>query len=1303
MRILSVVFLLVCQLAASPLKVLSDRPDHWEAIWVDSSYAAVETESGRYFVRSATSNSEHPGDLSAPRLLLTLALPAQGQWDLEVLDQEQLKLSARAWLRVPMVDASGKPHEVAASSPPERVVVQTGGIRLLKLNLPLVSLASDGSLRCRSRLRLRLTAAGVARPRVGTSWERLVANPGIIQRIAAPSFRRQATAPRLADEKTVVITVGDRDPFTEQEDGILRLRGQVLYSLSSSAPRSLSFSNLALLAGVADTVAVANDSFPPAPSLRVLPIERVDQNHDGIVDNDDEIRFWVRGTGIWRWSAPLQGQQVSHHPYDLERRYYLRLQTDQASPDLGAARPVASPRTFAAVSQFQWLGKPDRLLENNLSSSDPDDLESGKGWYWADLRKPRDASLDSMGLASLPALASDTGFLTVHGAASVASSASVRELEVARSGEVGSLVGELESLARFRLTGLSSGRSSIVIRNTYGLLLSGVSLETSRAISGLDSVVFPAPGLGAIAIPVRNGRTCWVLESGEVVRRCAISQGMMRDSATHPDTWYALFPPEASSRGVGLSMWRSAGTSHAITDLSAAAKYDLLVVTPDEFLSVAEEYASWKENPVQVRPMKVGILRTQDVWAGWSSGSKDPVALRNALRWAATQWGTSHALLLGAGSVDSRGMWASSRPNWIPQWEDRQVATDDFFGWFDVGNPLDGSELGLAIGRAPVTDLVQAQGWLAKVKAFEDPAKAVWGSWRNSIVLLADDQYQSLKPDNMKHSTQIEELSRQVQLNRPWTRQVKIFENSYPRTANFTKPDVRRDLIRQLNDGVVGFGFIGHGSESILTDEVVMDASTFHAAVSNPDRPWFFFAGSCSVGRNDRSNSVGLSATFITEPGRGAFSAVAGTRATLSDNNGVFGNVLWAGLTDSSNTGRTIGEALQYAKLHSHGGSLGGYRNSDFYNLLGDPALVLFPGGLTIRLDSLPDTLSQLQRLSISGTVSTSAFSQVRLDHPLSPVVFTDVVGPQTVNPTEQQLVGMMVPGPSTSFASSFLLPAKLPIGDSARVKVYSWDPRSRRDGGVVSASKLIYGTGKEVPSDASGPQIGIRPCDSSWTGGLAFGKVAKVPLPFCIEVQLEDSSGISSDLGPDEGVVFSIPGVLEPWHPDINQGDGYRSATARLNLDSTMVQAGKAYTFRVGARDLMGNLSRADLRIEPQARGEYSLYEVYASPNPVRDDGGVSFRFKIASEPDSTGGTDTRIQSAIRIHTVTGKLVRVLRTDLSKPGLPRPRADWDLRDAYGTPVANGIYPFTIGLRIPDPSESGTRELSYRGVIVVSR
>jgi hypothetical protein len=181
---------------------------------------------------------------------------------------------------------------------------------------------------------------------------------------------------------------------------------------------------------------------------------------------------------------------------------------------------------------------------------------------------------------------------------------------------------------------------------------------------------------------------------------------------------------------------------------------------------------------------------------------------------------------------------------------------------------------------------------------------------------------------------------------------------------------------------------------------------------------------------------------------------------------------------------------------------------------------------------------------------------------------------------------------------------------------------------------------------------------------------------------------------------------VKDPWHPDLHQGVDYHSAYAQLNLDSTLMQPGNTYTFQVSARDLMGNLSKATLQIQPQAHGQYALYEVFNSPNPVRDGGGTTFYFKLSSELDTALGSesaDTRIQSSIRIHTISGKLVRILQTELSQASQSLPRATWDLRDSFGRPVANGLYPYAVTLRIPDATGTTTQDLVKRGIVAVAR
>jgi len=1109
------------------------------------------------------------------------------------------------------------------------------------------------------------------------------------------------------------ISIGDRDPFTDREDGLVRISGRTIVVAAGAAPRTVSFDDLALSTGTGDTVASRPDSLPRPPGSRVVPIDRVDRNRDGIVDDDDEIRFWVRGTSLWKRDTALGGWIRSFHPYDTARRYYLQTASATPSPDLGRARGGSWGRTHSHVASLRWAGRPVSLLEKSLGAADPADPQSGMGWYWIRSETPRDLALDAEGFSSFPHLAADSAWLVVQQASTSFPQVpqTPSKLEIRVNGASGVLAGSSTRAARFRTSGLRSESNSVSLVGLSQFHLAGVSLESRLDPSSLDSVVFPAPALGRIGVPVRQGSECWVLEEGVAVRRCSIEGGLLRDSVETPDTWFAVFPGDASSRQVAIAPWREATVANALSLTESAKSVDVVVVAPDEFLPVAQEYAAWRAMDWQVRRMKVGILRAGDVWAGWSGGSMDPSALRDALRWAKLRWGATHAVLLGAGTADPRGLWPKSPATRLPQWEDQAMATDDFFTWFSRTDQAPG----IALGRVPAYDLGQARAWLEKIKRFEDPARASFGPWRNTVVFLADDQRQGLSLDLIRHSEQIQAISREIEIRRPWVRLLNIYENAYPSTAQGFKPDVRRDLVSALNGEASAFVYMGHGSPGILADEVVMDVPSFQREVRNSDRPWFAVLGSCSVGRNDQVGNTGLLESFVVSADRGAYAGIAATRITTPLLNRDLFIRFWRSLLDPSRP-TTLGEALQTAKKASEAVYNQNYTNQSLYNLLGDPAVVPYPGGIKVALDSIPSVFQPLSHLTLSGTGSQEADLQLRMEHALPLVRFADssvsqdrstfrvtskVV--QEIRPSPAQFSGLVVPGGARSFSVPFLLPARLPIGDTAWAKVYAWNPRTRSDGGAVSPPARIDGMGSLVPDDLTGPKIRLRHCDSSWGGGISFGSVAKLPLPVCLDAFLEDSSGISSSLGPDEGVVFSLPGIREAWHPPLVIGNSLKSVSARLELDSSIIPPGGRYSFRVGAADLMGNISTADVILEPLQRGDYAVYDLYAWPNPVRDDGGVHFGFKVASEPDSTGGIDTRVEASIRIHTVTGKLVRVIKTELTTSTRPRPRADWDLRDAFGQPLANGMYPYTAILRIPVNSFTRVKELKRRGVLVISR
>jgi hypothetical protein len=211
------------------------------------------------------------------------------------------------------------------------------------------------------------------------------------------------------------------------------------------------------------------------------------------------------------------------------------------------------------------------------------------------------------------------------------------------------------------------------------------------------------------------------------------------------------------------------------------------------------------------------------------------------------------------------------------------------------------------------------------------------------------------------------------------------------------------------------------------------------------------------------------------------------------------------------------------------------------------------------------------------------------------------------------------------------------------------------------------------------------------------------VPVPFCLNISFDDSSGISGSDAPDDGIILSVPGTLPAWHPtQIGEGADFTQAWTRLSLDAETFKPGKSYTLNVFARDLMGNASTSSIELRTRAAGEIDLYEVFNRPNPVKGDA-TTFYFKLLADADSNGTIPQTVQASIRIHTLSGKLVRILQTDLTDVGHPRPRAVWDLQDAFRNDVANGLYPYSVLLRVRDPNTRNWRQTEKRGIVAVSR
>lgn len=1311
--------LIACSLVhAASFRVVADRPGLWEMEWNGSGYGLDTLADGTIGFRlRGVPVSDVPGDLSAPRLHALVAVPSSVDWYPEILVDSGTTLSGGPWRRAPGHDpATGR---AIAVPPREREAWSTSrldGFRLVAIDLPLVVPAGAG-VRLRQHVRLRLRWTGAARLPSGSPWAKVVDNPRGILVAGNVAARRAAAGSAAFGGSLVDVKVGDADPFSSAEDGVVRLTGAQLYKASGALSGTVSFANVAVYAGLSDTAPAQNGAQVRAPVLSPIPIERIDRDGDGILGANDEIRFWGRGTNVWkRLEGSTLGWHYAINPYAKARNYLVRLDADKGSPDLPSAAKGTANVFHPTVGQPAWIGRPDKLKEVVIGETAKSDPETGGYWYWRGTEEGTAIEIPDSGLA-MPGKVSDTMW--------------ARVADVVNSWFLDSLTTD----GQFGARGFSQGWSLVdsarrVWSGTYfssaakgfwvkasgtKFALAGVDLSYRRDLTKSDSAVFPSPAAGAVSIPVPDGKTCWVLEDGVAVRKCAIESGRLLDSARTADTWYAYFPKDPGGVPVSLAARTASTQAHVVKDyLASGLAADVLVVAPTSLTEVAESYAKHREAAFQVRPFKTAIARTEDIYDLWSGGKMDPSAIRECIRWAHERWGVSHVLLLGSGHFDPRGVTGSLPQVLIPQWELGPMATDDFFSLLVP----DGSDTDLvhlqpavALGRIPARSSSDAENWLEKLERFEDPSKADFGPWRNTVVLAADDMMQVTKVDDIpNHTNQTEAVDEAMTEARPWVRNEKLYLVNYPVNSVYQKPEAARDLQTLLNHGVVGFNYIGHGGPTLLADEDLLDNGAIDRTLTNKSRPFLFFAGSCTVGRNDMAQSRGLAELLVVTPDKGAFASLAGTRPTFPSGNSTLSLRFWQSLADTTGA-TTVGEAMLGAKATLSATSDDGlpgsvYFNRNAYNLLGDPSTVLMPGGLSLGLEPIQDTIAALSQVQVKGAAKSAQFFQVRLDtpSPLDTAFRPDDRYPyQIFRLSPVQMVSLQSPTRSDSISTSLQIPARVAFGDSATLRVYTWNAATRRDGGRILSPRLLLGTVGTDNPETRGPEITMRPCDSSWSGGIPFSQTARIPQNFCIEVDLEDSSGISSEQGPDEGVVFSLPGVKEPWHPDLRQLSDYRHATAQLVTDSSLFLPGKTYTFDVLARDLMGNKSQSRLQIETLAKTDYSLYEVFNTPNPVRDGDNTVFYFKLAAAADTAGMVDSRIQAAIRIHSVSGKLIKVLRTELSQASLPRPRAVWDLRDTYGNPVGNGLYPYSVILRFPDRSGSRITEIVRKGIVAVSR
>ena len=389
----------------------------------------------------------------------------------------------------------------------------------------------------------------------------------------------------------------------------------------------------------------------------------------------------------------------------------------------------------------------------------------------------------------------------------------------------------------------------------------------------------------------------------------------------------------------------------------------------------------------------------QKIYNEFSSGVQDITAIKDFLRhlWKKASQEEDRPeflLLFGDASYDFKNRIIPNT-NQIPIYQSQKsfslyssFSTDDFYGFMDddEGNNLRAKKLDLCIGRIPVNTISEAQSVVNKILSYSDPSNSR-GAWRKKVLFVSDDVDAGWEavltsiPDA---------IAQRIDTMYPFLDVQKMYSDSYEQKSSSgsqSYPDLRLELIQNINDGNLVTAYVGHGGEVGWSSENILqlnDTKTFN----NGNRLPLFITVTCEFSRLDDPLRTSAGEHLLLNSSGGAIALLSTTRVVYVDGAATLNDSIFRVVFEKENNRfKTFGQILRSAKNSTY--------TSDKlrFSLLGDPALRLNVPEHNIILDSLnskylnpgidssfnhiSDTLKALSYNEISGHIEDGSNNQL--------------------------------------------------------------------------------------------------------------------------------------------------------------------------------------------------------------------------------------------------------------------------------------------------------------------------------------
>ena len=707
--------------------------------------------------------------------------------------------------------------------------------------------------------------------------------------------------------------------------------------------------------------------------------------------------------------------------------------------------------------------------------------------------------------------------------------------------------------------------------------------------------------------------------------------------------------------------------------------YDLIVIAPEEFLPSFGAYGTLRE----ADGYSVYLASAEDVYAHFSGGMFDPVAIRDFLHHAFEHWpepSPSFVVLGGDGIYDYMGYTGTARQNFIPPFvvEGDLTVSDENYILFDNGGWLDSdssypadSGPDMIVGRWPVRNAAEVTNFIAKLALYEQGSNL--GSWQNSLTFVADDENKPgvsyKEPD---HTYQAENLANLYSPDRFDKNKIYLIE--YELDSKGEKPGAKRKLIESINDGTLLVNFVGHGNPRLWTDERIFrneDIPSLH----NEEKLTVVMAASCSIGEFDSPYDEGMAEIFFRYNDGGAIASVATTRLVYSGPNADFNYKLFEVLF--SDQGFSLAEAVYVAKFLRQQASMPSENDKKFI-MFGDPVMRLAAPQYRIAFNSDElDSLAALNLITVEGEVQDLDSSLLAdFNGNVTVAVFDNqqektyrIVSGSSVYDLDYTMPGARIFRGQTDvsggrFSLQFVVPKDISYGgENARISAYAESAGQNVSASGSLDSIRVSGTVSEI-TDSLAPEI------KTFLGEELLADGVVVPQQSSLRIELFDSSGIN--LSGEVGHKFELNLDDDPFYTFdltdkfIYYPGSYQNGEAELVLPE--VEDGN-YTLKIKAWDSANNSSLAEYRIAIGSAEAPEIAELYNVPNPFSDE--TQFYYELSSDASEV---------SIDIFTLNGRKIHTLRNLPGREG-ENLSSLWDGRDNLGDKLANGVYIYKLSIR----------------------